>query len=125
MDYIDVIRKLARSTYYQNIYSAAKDIGSVQLFDNQNNYSGLQSLFLYWLKIYDSLYIELGQKEWKYLDENVINDDCRCDAFLYWRSQFCDNEMSKQKQEQKINNLKFKNPGKVSSFDIDLGQGGN
>jgi len=121
MDYIDVIRKLARSTYYQNIYSAAKDVGSIQLFDNQNNYSGLQSLFLYWLKVYDLLYGELSQKEWKYLDEDVINDDCRCDAFLYWRGQNREAELNKNKQEQKANNLKFSKPGKVSSFDIDLG----
>jgi len=121
MDYIDVIRKLARSTYYQNIYSAAKDVGSIQLFDNQNNYSGLQSLFLYWLKVYDLLYGELSQKEWKYLSEDVINDDCRCDAFLYWRGQNREVELNKNKQEQKANNLKFSKPGKVSSFDIDLG----
>jgi hypothetical protein len=124
MDYIDVIRKLARSTYYQNIYSAAKDVGSIQLFENKNNYSGLQSLFLYWLKVYDLLYTELSQKEWKYLDEDVINDDCRCDAFLYWRGKQIEFELDKNKQEQKANNLKFKNPGKVSNFDIDL-RGGN
>ena len=121
MDYIDVIRKLARSTYYQNIYSAAKDVGSIRLFDNQNNYSGLQSLFLYWLKVYDLLYTELSQKEWKYLSEDVINDDCRCDAFLYWRGRNREAELNKNKQEQKANNLKFSKPGKVSSFDIDLG----
>ena len=121
MDYIDVIRKLARSAYYQNIYSASKDVGTVQLFDNQNNYSGLQSLFLYWLKVYDLLYTELSQKEWKYLSEEVINDDCRCDAFLYWRGMMRENDLLKNKQEQKANNLKFSKPGKVSSFDIDLG----
>jgi len=120
MDYINIIRILARSTYWQNIYSSSKDIGSIQLFENKNNYSGLQSLFLYWLKIYDLLYLELGQKEWKYLDEDVINDDCRCDAFLYWRGQTKEAELNKQKQDQKIANLKFKNKGHVSSFDIDL-----
>jgi hypothetical protein len=120
MDYIDVIRKLARSTYYQNIYSAAKDVGSIQLFENKNNYSGLQSLFLYWLKIYDLLYTEISSKEWKYLDEDVINDDCRCDAFLYWRGQQKEAELDKHKQEQKVSNLKFKNSGQVSMFDIDL-----
>jgi hypothetical protein len=121
MDYIDVIRKLARSSYWQNVYSSAKDVGSIQLFENQNNYSGLQSLFLYWLKVYDLLYTELSSKEWKYLDEDVINDDCRCDAFLYWRGQMREADLNKQKQEQKASNLKFSKPGKVSSFDIDLG----
>jgi len=124
MDYIETIRKLARSPYWQNIYNASKEIGSINLFENGTNHSGLQSLFLYWVKVYDLLYTELSQKEWKYLDEKVIEDDIRCDAFLYWRGQHRDAELNKNKQEQKVNNLKFKNPGKVSSFDIDL-QGGN
>jgi len=121
MDYIETIRKLARSSYYQNIYNASKEISGVQLFDNKNNHSGLQSLFLYWIKVYDLLYTELSQREWKYLDEKVIEDDIRCDAFLYWRGQHRDAELNKNKQEQKVNNLKFSKPGKVSSFDIDLG----
>lgn len=121
MDNIEIIRKLARSNYYQNIYSASKEIGTIQLFENQNNYSGLQALFLYWLRVYDLLYTELGQKEWKYLDEKVIDNDIRCDAFLYWRGQNREAELTKNKQEQKASNLKFSKPGKVSSFDIDLG----
>ena len=124
MDYIEMIRKLARSSYWQSIFTASKEVGSLRLFDNDGNYSGLQSTFLYWLRVYDLLYTELSQKEWKYLDEKVIENDIRCDAFLYWRGQHRDAELNKNKQEQKVNNLKFKNPGKVSSFDIDL-QGGN
>ena len=73
MDYISIIRQLARSNYWQNIFTTSKDVGSIHLFDNQNNYSGLQSLFLYWLKVYDLLYTELSQKEWKYLDEQVLS----------------------------------------------------
>ena len=121
MDYIEMIRKLARSSYWQSIFTASKEVGSLRLFDNDGNYSGLQSTFLYWLRVYDLLYSELSQKEWKYLDEKVIENDIRCDAFLYWRGQTREAELNKNKQEQKTNNLKFSKPGKVSSFDIDLG----
>ena len=120
MDYIETIRKLARSSYWQNIYNASKEIGSINLFENGTNHSGLQSLFLYWIKVYDLLYTELSQKEWKYLDEKVIEDDIRCDAFLYWRGTMREAELNKNKQEQKVNNLKFSKPGKVSSFDVEL-----
>jgi hypothetical protein len=123
MDYIEIVRKLARSSYWQNIYSTSKDIGSIRIFDNQTNFSGLQSLFLYWLKVYDLLYTELIQKEWKHLDEEVIDNDARCDAFLYWRSLEKEKEMNKYKQEQKANNLNFKKPGKVSFFEVDLSNG--
>jgi len=120
MDYITILRVLARSSYYQNLYSASKEIGNINLFDNQNNYSGLQSLFLYWLRVYDLLYSELAQQEWKYLDVSVINNDVRCDAFLYWRGQHREAELNKSKQDQKQKNLNFKNPGKVTPFNIDF-----
>jgi hypothetical protein len=121
MDYIEMIRKLARSSYWQSIFTASKEVGSLRIFDNDGNYSGLQSTFLYWLRVYDLLYSELSSKEWKYLDEQVIENDIRCDAFLYWRGTMRENALLKNKQEQKVNNLKFSKPGKVSSFDIDLG----
>ena len=120
MNYIEIVRKLARSSYWQNIYVSSKDIGSIRLFDNQTNFSGLQSLFLYWLKVYDLLYTELSQKEWKYLDEEVIESDVRCDAFLFWRSLEKEKELNKYKQEQKVDKFKFKKPGKVSTFDVDF-----
>lgn len=120
MDYIANIRALARSDFYQNLYSNAKEISSLNLFDNTTNYSGLQVLFLHWLKVYDVLYSEMHQKEWRYLDQAVLDNDVRCDAFLHWRGIQREAELNKNKNEQKINNMKFKKPGKVSSFDIDF-----
>lgn len=115
-----IIRKLARSVYWQNIYKSSKEIGSIQLFENITNFSGLQNLFLFWLSIYETLYIELNQKEWKYLDEKVINDDIRCDAFLYWRGQIREQELLKNKREQQVNKLNFKEKGNVSTFNVDF-----
>ena len=113
------IRKLARSTYYQNIYRSAKEL-NINLFENISNFSGLQSLFLFWLNVYESLYSDLIQREYKYLDEKVIENDIRCDAFLYWRSQIREQELIKHKQEQQINNLKLKDKSNVSTFNVDF-----
>lgn len=124
MDYITQIRHLARSSYYQNIYQAFKESGSINLFDNNKNYSGLQSLFIYWVRAYDLLYTEMAQREWKHLSEEVIENDIRCDAFLYWRGLQKDQELEKSKQTQKKNNLHFTNPGKVTPFDINFQESG-
>jgi hypothetical protein len=124
MDYISQIRHLARSQYWMNIYNSSKEIGSISLFANKNNYSGIQVLFLYWLRVYDLLYSELSSKEWKYLSEEVIENDIRCDAFLYWRGCQRDQELEKSKQTQKKNNLHFKSPGKVTPFDINFEESG-
>jgi hypothetical protein len=120
MDIEKQIRKLARSIYWQNIYKSAKEIGTIQLFENKTNFSGLQSLFLFWLNIYDSLYQDLAQKEWKYLDEYIIDSDTRCDAFLYWRSQIREQEIIKHKREQQESKLQFKEKGNVSMFNVDF-----
>lgn len=120
MDIEKQIRKLARSVYWQNIYKSAKEIGSLHLFENDRNFSGLQSLFLFWLSVYESLYIDLAHKEWKYLDEKVINDDIRCDAFLYWRSQMRDAQINQHKQDEQISKLKLKDKSNVSTFDVDF-----
>lgn len=120
MDIEKQIRKLARSIYWQNVYKSAKEIGTIQLFENCTNFSGLQSLFLFWLSVYETLYSEMSQKEWKYLDEKVIDDDIRCDAFLYWRRQIKEAELDKYKREQKASKLNFKGNGNVSMFDIDF-----
>jgi hypothetical protein len=119
MDNEKLIRKLARSTYYQNIYKSAKEIGSIHLFENSSNLSGVQNLFLFWLSVYDTLYSELGQKEWKYLDEKVIDNDLRCDAFLYWRGQIKEQEIDNHNREKKVDKLKFKEKGDVSTFNVD------
>jgi hypothetical protein len=109
------IRYLARSTY-----RSAKEIGSIQLFENISNFSGLQSLFLFWLSVYESLYQDLAQKEWKYLDDKVINNDTRCDAFLYWRSQIREQDLTQSKRDQQVNKLKLKDKSNVSTFDVDF-----
>ena len=118
MDNEQIIRKLARSIFYQNLYKAAKEL-NINLFENTTNLSGVQNHFLFWLSVYESLYAELNSKEWKYLDEKVINDDLRCDAFLYWRGQFREAEIDNHKREQKINKLQFKEKGDVSTFNVD------
>jgi hypothetical protein len=72
------------------------------------------------VRAYDLLYSEISSKEWKYLSEDVIEDDVRTDAFLFWRGISRDNELNKYKQDQKISKLNFKDKGKTSTFDIDF-----
>ena len=101
------LRLLARSSYWQSIYQASKTCSGIYLFENQTNFSGVQSLFLYWLSVYAMLYNELSSLEWENLDEKVIKDNDRCDAFLYWRSKEIEKQIRKSKKEEK----KGKNKG--------------
>lgn len=108
------IRKMARSQYWQDIFTNCKRVPSLNLFLNTNNISGLQQLFLYWVKTYSILYDELGNKDWDNLTEEVIKDDVRCDAFLYWRRKKIEAKIYENKIEENKNDKKSrgKNPGK-------------
>ena len=109
------IRKMARSNYYQRIYQASKDCYGIRLFKNVDNLSGLQTLFLFWLRTYSMLYEELGNLEYENLDDQVIKDDDRCDAFLYWRSKKIEKDIRKSKREEKKANRKTGNKMKIFS----------
>lgn len=102
------IRKLARSQYWQEIYNGSKTCSGIHLFKNTSNFSGIQNLFLYWLRVYDMLYNEMYKLEWLNLDEEVIKDNDRCDAFLYWRRKEIEKEIRKAKREQRKNSGKNK-----------------
>ena len=108
------IRELARSNFWQSLYISSKEIGGINLFVNDRNYSGLQTLFLYWLRIYNMLFDEMAQKDWENLNEFVINDDDCCDAFLYWRSK----EQEKKIQESQKIDRENKNESKKNSFKL-------
>ncbi len=95
------IRILARSSYWQEIYHSSKECSVINLFENNSNFSGIQWLFLYWLRIYSMLYEELSRLEWENLDMSVIKDNDRCDALLYWRSKQIEKDIRKSKTEEK------------------------
>lgn len=78
------LRKLARSRYWQAVYSQSKELGSMQLFTNNKDFTYLQVIFLSWISIYSTLYQDITNKE-KYINEKIINNDIRCDAYLTYR----------------------------------------
>lgn len=113
------IRRLARSSYWQMLYKNAKAIG-VSLFHNKQNLSGLQVHFIYWLQVYNLLYEELSKQEFQNLSEETINDDIRCDAFLYWRQRYITRQINEHKKSERIQNAKLKNPDNGFLLDVDM-----
>ena len=105
----DKLRRLARSTYYQNLYNSSKENSGIHLFQNIQNFSGLQVRFLYWLKVYDMLYTELQTMENDLLTEKVIQDELRCDAYLIWRSRYNEDKWKEYRKDEKKRN-KERNP---------------
>lgn len=115
------LRKMARSTYWQNLYQSSKELSNVGLFLNDRNLSGLQVLFLYWLKVYHSVYESINSMDFDFLDDKILKDDERIDAFLYWRGQYYEAERRKYKEEEDAKKY-IKNPkkGRQSFCNVDL-----
>jgi len=90
----NVVKKLAKSTEWQGLYRRAEKIGTLQLFKNTMDLSKVQSILLYYLEIYHTLYQDLVNNE-KYISEEVINDDIRCEAYLLYRMEIKNKEKSK------------------------------
>ena len=114
------LRKLARSSYWQNLYKASKENNGIHLFDNVSNFSGLQGRFLYWLSVYDILYDELMKFGSPYLSEKAIEDNIRCDAYLYYRKKKNEREWQKHNREKNIPKIKNKSKENLTTFNVDM-----
>jgi len=122
------LRKIAKSSYWQSLYSASKELASIRLFDNENRFSGLQVRLLYWSRIYDMLYSEFARHEDEYLTEAVIEDDGRTDSYLIYRNKKHDYMWKQYRIDERDRELKDRNPnkkkkmssGKRTSINVDL-----
>lgn len=119
------VRQLARSSYWQTLYRNSKECNGINLFLNKDNFSGIQTEFLYWLSVYNMLYEELSKHESVYLTEKVIDSDVRTDAYLYYRSKKINYDWKqhqlKIQQEEKAYKRKRKfSEGKQTDIEVDL-----
>lgn len=103
---------LASTSYWQSLYKASKE-GLVKLFYNETDLSYSQIQFLLCLKVYDICYNELDNKEYPFLDEELLKDPIRVKAFMYWRKQYLDKKLKEAKnpksKERKGTNFKIYN----------------
>jgi len=120
------LRKLSVNKNWQSIYGASQKCSDIRLFLNNDNYSGIQIQFLYWLSVYEMLFSELSTYEDKLLTLKVLDDEDRTDAYLIYRNKKHDYLWKKHREEEKQTQLQvnrkknFKNPGKETSINVDL-----
>jgi hypothetical protein len=111
------IRELALSWKYQNLFKISeKGIG--QIFENKTNFSRIQLMFVEYLNLYSKLYENLynGQDE-GFLTEEVIKNEERCDAYLYWKQ----TKFEEAKQTQQIAASLGQHDKSIIEKDLDYG----
>jgi len=96
MNLEESIRKFAKNIENQNLFLSAKDLNCIKLFNNDNDYSQLQHLFLSYLYFYHNLYTEIGMKE---VSEKVLEDTIYEDAYMVYKK-------NKPEKKSKIDNKK-------------------
>ena len=79
-----LLKKLTRSSKWQVLYNRAKELGTLRLFKNDIDLTKVQIWMLYFLEMYNSLYMDLAMNE-EYISEEVISDDLRCEAYLLYK----------------------------------------
>jgi len=92
MNIYESLRLLAKSIRGQNLFSAAKELSSIQLFENKFNLSKIQEIYLSYLYTYEMLNRDI-------IIDNISKLVTSCeiyeDAYLLWKRQ--------HKKENKVN----------------------
>jgi len=99
------LKKLAKSDKYQILYNRAKEIGTLKLFRNDYDLSGIQTSFLYLLQMYNVLYRDLSEDR-DYISEEVIADDIRTEAYLLLRQELIKKKDKKNYSKKEISTSK-------------------
>lgn len=105
----EILRKLAKSSYYQTLFSFSKE-STVSIFINDRNFTRLQVQFLSYLSFYHTIETDIYMGD---IDERVLEDYIYEDAYYIYKNE----ERKKQKKPTLSSALSKTNPtGKSESF---------
>jgi hypothetical protein len=77
-----LMRKLAKSDRWQNIFSAAKEVNGITLFNNTKEFSQLQEFFLTYLYFYYNLLMDISIHK---LSKKILENEIYEDAYALWK----------------------------------------
>lgn len=92
-----LIRKLAKSNYYQSLFSYSKENG-VKLFKNDMELTEIQIMFLRYLSFYSSIFMDLALGD---IDNRVLENDIYEDAYVMYRNKNMTNKEKKEDSTEK------------------------
>ena len=75
------IRQLAKTTYWQTIYSYAKEL-HFPIYDNLTNFSEMQILMLNYMSFYSSLNLDIAIGD---VSDIVLEDEIYEEAYMYYK----------------------------------------
>ena len=114
MDIYNLTRKLAKHNKYQNILAMSKEINGINLFRNKEDFSYLQSIFLNYLFMYDTINRDISIKKIsKHVNDNEIYED----AYILWKNE---KGQDQEFKENKKSDIKLVISDKIKSLVLNL-----
>lgn len=93
---IQRVRSLAKTSYWQTLYSCAKEL-KFRLFLNDIDFSELQLLFLNYLGFYGALNMDIAIGD---VPEIVLKDEIYEDAYMYYKNKSDKKKFSENKNQR-------------------------
>lgn len=84
MDAYIGIRKLAKTSKYQNLFFLAKELKNIQIFANLGDFSQLQDMLFSYLYMYDALNQDIAIKK---VTKKILDSEIFEDAYLLWKKE--------------------------------------
>ena len=94
---ISYIRELAKSSYYQSIYSLSKDL-KLKITINELDFTDIQLIFLKYINFYSSLFIDIALGD---IGEIVLENELYEDAYSMWKNKGDKNKVVNNKDANK------------------------
>ena len=88
----EVLRELAKSEYYQSLYSCAKELG-LQLFQNTTDLTKLQLWFLSFMGMYSAINTDIAMGD---VSERVLENFVYEDAYMVYKRQTMNKDLKKK-----------------------------
>jgi len=94
-----ILRRLAKTNYWQSLYGQIKEINGIQIFKNTTGFTQLQLYFLNQLAFYSSLYFDIATNE---VSDLVLDNEIYEDAYWYYRTEERLKKTKRQLEPEKI-----------------------
>jgi len=90
------VRQLAKTSYWQTIYGATKEL-NFKIFNNQTDFSDLQILMLNYMGFYNALNMDIALGE---VPDMVLEDELYEEAYMYYKQKVDKKKLAERPKQQ-------------------------
>jgi len=100
MNDTSLLARLAKSVQYQNLFTSAKEINGIYLFENHTNLSKVQDIFLSYLYTFDTINRDI-------VVDNISKVVLKEDTDIYWQAYMMWKRNKGTKETKKENSERY------------------